>query len=88
MVSEWVDVLPAVQWALNTAFCPRYGSTPYHVMFGRAPRTSFSVLVNSSAGESNCDVLDDDQINRALKGVLELQQQFQCSSAGTCSRRT
>ena len=26
-VSEWVDVLPAVQWALNTAFRPRYGST-------------------------------------------------------------
>ena len=24
-VSEWVDVLPAVQWALNTAFRPRYG---------------------------------------------------------------
>jgi len=69
-------VLPAVQWALNTAFRPRYGSTPYHVMFGRAPRTSFSVLANSSAGEWNCDVLDDDQIKRALKGVLELQQQF------------
>ena len=32
-VSEWVDVLLAVQWALNTAFRPRYVSTPYHVMF-------------------------------------------------------
>ena len=45
-------------------------------MFGHAPRTSFSVLANSSAGEWNCDVLDHDQIKRALKGVLELQQQF------------
>ena len=63
-------MLPAVQWALNTAF-RRYGSTPYNVMFGRASRTSFSVLVNSSAGESNCDVLGDDQIKRALKGLLE-----------------
>ena len=69
-------MLPAVQWALNTAFRPRYGSTPYHVMFGCAPRTSFSVLANSSAGEWNFDVLDDDQIKRALKGVLELQEQF------------
>ena len=34
------------------------------------------MLVNSSAGEWNCDILDDDQINRALKGVLELQEQF------------
>ena len=32
--------------------------------------------MNSSAGEWNCDVLDDDQIKRALKGVLELQEQF------------
>ena len=45
-------------------------------MFGRAPRTSFSVLANSSAGEWNRDVLDDDQIKHALKGVLELQEQF------------
>ena len=45
-------------------------------MFGRAPRTSFSVLANSSAREWNCDVLDDDQIKRALKGVLELQEKF------------
>ena len=46
------------------------------MMFGHAPRMSFSVLANSSAGEWNCDVLDDDQIKRALKGVLELQEQF------------
>ena len=52
------------------------GSTPYHVMFGRPPRTSFSVLANSSAGEWNSDVLDDDQIKRVLRGVLELQEQF------------
>ena len=67
-VSEWVDVLPTVQWALHTAFYPRYGSTPYYVMFGRAPRTSFSVLANCSAGEWNCDVLDDDQIKRKTDG--------------------
>ena len=69
-------MLPAVQRALNAALRPRYGSTPYHVMFGRAPGTSFSVLANSSAGEWNCDVLHDDQIKRVLKGVLELQAQF------------
>ena len=50
-VSGWVDVLTAVQWALNTAFRPRYGITPYHVTFGRALKTSFSVSANSSVGE-------------------------------------
>ena len=75
-VAEWVDVLPAVQWALNTAFRRRYGSTPYHVMFGRPPRTSFSVLASSSSGEWKCDVLDDAQIKRAVSQVLELQERF------------
>ena len=45
-------------------------------MFGRAPRASFSVLANSYATEWSCDVFDNDQIKRALKDVLELQQQF------------
>ena len=34
-IREWLDVVPAVQWALNTAYCEKYASTPYHVMFGR-----------------------------------------------------
>ena len=35
-IREWVNVVPVVQWALNTACRERYASTPYHVMFGRA----------------------------------------------------
>ena len=34
------------------------------------------MLANSSAGEWNCDVLDDNQIKRVLQGVLELREQF------------
>ncbi|CAM9540190.1 unnamed protein product [Sphacelaria rigidula] len=63
---RWVDVFPAVQWALNTAYRRRYDSTPYHVIFGRAPRTWFS----------NCDILDGGQIKRALQGVLDSQERF------------
>ena len=33
-------------------------------------------MANLSAGEWKYDVLNDDQITRALKGVLELQEQF------------
>ena len=69
----WVDVWPAVQWALKTAFRPRYGTTPYHVMFCRAlRRLSLCRRIRPSGN----DVLDDDQIKRALKGVLKLQEQF------------
>ena len=51
-------------------------STPYHVMFGRASRTSFSELASSSEGGWNCDVLDDQQIKHAVQGVLDLQARF------------
>ncbi|CAM9594870.1 unnamed protein product [Sphacelaria rigidula] len=75
-VSEWMDVLPAVQSAPNTAYRRRYDSTPYYVMFGHAPRTSSSVLASSSAGEWKCDVLDDVQNKSALQGVLDSQERF------------
>ena len=56
-VRDWVGLVPAVQWALNTAFRDRYASTPYHVLFGRAPPTSFSTLASSTGGEWRLDVL-------------------------------
>ena len=52
-VAEWVDVLPAAQWVLNTSFRERYRNTPYCVMFGRAPRTSFSALKTVTGGVWN-----------------------------------
>ena len=38
-------VLPAVQWALNTAWRKRLQATPYHVKMGREPRTAFTALI-------------------------------------------
>ena len=52
-VAEWVDVLPAAQWALNKSFRERCRDTPYCVMFGRAPRTSFSALKTVTGGVWN-----------------------------------
>ena len=37
--------LPAVQWALNTAWRKRLQATPYHVKMGREPRTAFTALI-------------------------------------------
>ena len=45
-IHEWVDVMPAVQWVLNTAYHERYVSLWYHVMFGQAQLTSFSTLAS------------------------------------------
>ena len=78
-VAEWVDVLPAAQWALNASFRERYRNTPYCVTFGRAPRTSFSALTTVTGGEWNVDVMDADSL-RVIRCVLTGRNVF----ARTC----
>ena len=75
-VSNWPDVLPAAQWALNTSFRERYRSTPYCVMFGRAPRTAFSALASVTGGQWNVDVMDADSLRAKVQGVVEEQVRF------------
>ncbi|CAN0208839.1 unnamed protein product, partial [Discosporangium mesarthrocarpum] len=47
-VADWVDFVPAVQCALNSAFRERFQSIPYRLMYGRAPRTVISTLASGS----------------------------------------
>ena len=75
-IREWVDVVPKVQWALNTAYRERYVSTPYHVMFGRAPLTSFSTLASSTGEDWKVDVLDKEASRWRLAKVVEAQQRL------------
>jgi len=70
---DWVDLVPAVQWALNTAYRERYGSTPYHVMFGRAPKTFLSTLASSASGDWQVNVLDAPALRRHVRGVVDAQ---------------
>ena len=58
-IREWVDVVPVVQWALNTAYREGYASTPYHVMIGPAP-LSFSTSASSNGEDWKVDALDED----------------------------
>ena len=73
---DWVGLVPAVQWALNTAFRERYGSTPYHVMFGRAPRTSFDTLASAYGETWTVDVLDPISLRNKIADVVAAQEQF------------
>ena len=70
---DWVDLVPAVQWALNTAYRERYGSTPYHVMFGRAPKTFLSTLASSTSGDWQVNVLGATALRRHVRGVVDAQ---------------
>ena len=75
-IREWVDVVPAVQWALNEAYREGYESKPYHVMFGRAPLTSFSTLASSTGEDGKVDALDEEALRRKMANVGKAQQRL------------
>ena len=73
-IREWVDVVPAVQCALNTGDREKCASTPYHVMFGWAPLTSLSTLALSTGEDWKVDILDKETLRRKVANVVEAQQ--------------
>ena len=73
---DWVELVPAVQWALNTAFRERYGFTPYHAMFGRAPRIALSTLASSTGQDWQVDVLDENALQAKVQSVVAAQSQL------------
>ena len=72
----WVDVVPAVQWALNTAYRKRHTSTTYHVMFGWATLASFSTLASSTSEDWKLNALDEEVLRRKVANVVEDQQRL------------
>lgn len=46
-LSEWISVIPSVQWALKMAVWRRFGTSPFQVMLGREPGTSFAVIMEN-----------------------------------------
>lgn len=50
-VGEWPTMVPAVRWALNTAFHEWVVTTPFQLMMGRSPWTAPSVLAGDGDDE-------------------------------------
>ena len=72
----WIELVPAIQWALHTAFRERYGSTPYPVMFGGAPRVELSALASSIGQDWQVDVLDEKAVRAKVQSVVAAQSQL------------
>ena len=56
--SEWPLALGAVQWALNSAYRERMGTTPFQMMTGRPPATLMSVLAGKDGDTWTVEELD------------------------------
>ena len=74
-IHEGVEVVPEIQFALNTTYHERYASTPYHVMFGRA-LTIFSTLASSTGEYWKVDALDQEVLRRKVANVVKSQQRL------------
>ena len=76
IAQDWVELVPAIKWALNTAFRERNGSTPYHVMLGRVPRVALSTLASSTGQDWQVDVLDEKALRAKVQSVVAAQSQL------------
>ena len=56
--SEWLLALGAVQWARNSAYRERMGTTPFQMMTERPPATAMSVLAGKDGGAGTVEELD------------------------------
>ena len=56
--SEWPIALGAVQWALNSAYRERMGTTPFQMMTGRPPATPMSVFAGKDGDAWTVEELD------------------------------
>ena len=54
----------------------RYASIPYHVLFGRAPLTSFLTMASSTGEDWKVDALDEEASQRKVANVMEAQQEL------------
>ena len=75
--SEWTTVLPAVQWALNTAVRQRLGTPPYCVMLGREPRTAFSALVEEDNECMELTVVDEERLREHVRSIVSAHDELQ-----------
>lgn len=75
-LSEWITVLPSVQWALNTAARRLFGTSSFHVMLGGEPRISFAILMEEK-GELELTKLDETKLRAHVKGIVEAREQSQ-----------
>ena len=75
-LSEWVVVLPAVQWELNTAWWKRPQATLYHVMMEREPRTVFTALIEGDDEGFQFSPIDEEKSQNLVVFRVDTQEEF------------
>ena len=77
--SQWPLSLGAVQWALNSAYRERMGTTPFQMMTGRPPATAISVLAGEDGDTWTVEELDVscEQMQAWVAGWVREQEDLQ-----------
>lgn len=61
-ILDRVHLVPAAQSCFNTAYRVPHDSSPFHVMYGRAPRSTFSTLPFPSGNQWHFDISDKQEL--------------------------
>ena len=70
-LSEGVVVLPAAQWALNTAWRKRLRTTLYHVVMGRESRTACTALVEGNDEGFQFSPIDENRLQQLVVSLVD-----------------
>ncbi|CAN0274200.1 unnamed protein product, partial [Scytosiphon promiscuus] len=66
-VTDWEHFVPMVQWALNSSYRARVGSSPYKAWFGRSPTTLLASLVRDQQEVVDVIPLTDDNVRAMVE---------------------
>ena len=69
-------VLPAMQWALNSAWWKRLQTTPYHVMMGRGLRTSCTALIEGDDEGFQFSTINENRLQQLVASVVDIQEKL------------
>ena len=75
-LSEWIVVIPAIQWALNTAYRRRMAGTPFQLMMRRDPRTEFKVLVEEDLQGVQVTPVEGETLRQKVARIVAVQNEM------------
>ena len=75
-LSEWIAVVPSVQWALNASWRPRLKTSPFRVMMGREPPTALDVLVEETETGVHLSPIDRHVLQENIQRVTQAQEEL------------
>ena len=86
-LDHWLNLIPLVQWALNTSYRKWYASTPYELMMGRKPPSGLhAALRKDGKGKWLVDSFPPAQVQAQVREAVRVREELLTEIAATVKR--